>query len=234
MKQAEMRSDGSNGLSAEQVRAYLASHPDFFTSHEELLEILSVPHPSGAAVSLIEKQLAIFRKKNIKLQQQLDNLVHIARENEQLFQKMHKLTLALIEADDLENTIAGLQEVLHDQFKADFVSIRIVHDNYTSPLADLFVSSADPRLASMRKIIDSRRPKCGRPSAEHAAFLFGDNADRIRSCAIIPFSSAEVIGVLGIGSESAERFLPSMGHLFLIRIGEMIGYRMGSLLAGPD
>jgi uncharacterized protein len=233
MKQAELRSDGNTGVSEEQVRAYLAGHPDFFAAHEELLEILSVPHPSGSAVSLIEKQLAIFRKNNKKLQQQLDNLVQIARENEQLFQKMHNLTLTLMDAGDLEGAIAGLQSVLHDQFKADFVSIRIVQDHSISALAGLFVPAGDTRLESFRKIIDSGRPKCGRPNPDHAAFLFGDNADRVRSCAIIPFSAGEVIGLLGIGSDDGERFLPSMGHIFLIRIGEIIGYRLGCLLGNP-
>lgn len=234
MKQEELRGDASKGISAEQVRAYLADHPDFFVEHEELLETLSVPHPSGSAVSLIEKQLAMVREKNYKLQRQLDHLVQIARDNEQLFRKMHNLTLALIDADDLESTIAGLQSVLRDEFKADLVSIRIIQDHNPSVLADLFVPAGDPRLASFGGIIASRQPRCGCPSPEHAAFLFGVNADRVRSCAIIPFFAAEAIGLLAIGSHSAKRFSPSMGHLFLSRIAELLGYRLGSLLGSPD
>lgn len=233
MKQAELRDDGNKGVSAEQVRAYLEEHPDFFAGREELLEILYVPHPSGAAVSLIERQLAIYREKNKKLQEQLDNLIQIARDNEKLFQKMHKLTLALMDAEDLESAVAGLQSVLHEQFQADFVSIRILKDDRTSALAELFVPVEDARLASFRKIVASRQPKCGRPVPEHASFLFGDNAARVRSCAIVPFFAAEAVGLLGIGSHNAKRFSPSMGHLFLGRIGEMLGYRLGSMLANP-
>ncbi|MGH8548112.1 MAG: DUF484 family protein [Methylococcales bacterium] len=234
MKQAELCNDGNRGISPEQVRAYLANHPDFFTGHEELLEILSLPHPSGSAVSLIERQLAKVREKNKILEQQLDNLVQIARDNDQLFQKLHRLTLALMDAGDLESAIAGLQSVLYDQFKADFVSVRIFQNHRTSALAELFVPVEDGRLASFRKIVDSGQPKCGQPSPEHAEFLFGDNADLIRSCAIIPFFAANVIGLLGIGSHNAKRFSPTMGHLFLSRIGEILGYRLDSMLGDPD
>jgi uncharacterized protein len=234
MKQAELRRPGKTIVSAEQVRAYLAKHPEFFIEHEDLLEILYLPHPSGAAVSLIERQLAIYREKNKKIQHQLDNLVQIARDNERLFQKMHKVTIALMEAADVESAVAGLEWVLHDHFRADVVSVRLVQDNNTSALTELFVPARDARLASFRKIFDSRRPKCGRPRPDQAAFLFGDNAGQVRSCAIIPFAAADTPGLLGIGSYQGERFLPSMGHMFLTRVGEMLGYRLGYLLGLPN
>ncbi len=231
MKPVTLRTGGSNRISSEQVRIYLADHPEFFAKHEELLEILVVPHPSGSAVSLLEKQLSIYRKNNERLQQELCNLVQIARDNEQLLRKMHQLTLSLMDAVDLESTIGMLQSVLLDQFKADFVSIRLFQDNGASTRAELFVPNQDARLDSFRKIVDSRHPKCGRPASKQAAFLFGDNADRVRSCAIIPFVAAEVIGLLGIGSSDDERFSPGQGHLFLSRIGEMLGVRLSSMLA---
>ncbi len=234
MKRAELRRPGKTVVSAEQVRAYLAKHPEFFTERQDLLEILFIPHPSGAAVSLIERQLAIYREKNRKIQQRLDNLVQIARENERLFQKMHKVTIALMEAVDVESAVAGLEWALHDHFRADLVSVRLIRNNNTSALTELFVPAGDARLANFRKIFDSRRPKCGHPRPEQAAFLFGDSADHVRSCAIIPFAAAETPGLLAIGSYQGERFLPSMGHIFLTRVGEILGYRLGCLLGIPD
>ncbi|MGH8499131.1 MAG: DUF484 family protein [Methylococcales bacterium] len=46
MKPVTLRTEESNGVSAEQVRTYLANHPDFFVRHEKLLESLVVPHSS--------------------------------------------------------------------------------------------------------------------------------------------------------------------------------------------
>ncbi|MGR9105383.1 MAG: DUF484 family protein [Gammaproteobacteria bacterium] len=234
MSEAELCSEDSERISAEQVHSYLADHPDFFVEHEKLLEVLSVPHPTGAAISLIERQLAIYRDKNKKLQQQLNNLLRIARDNEQLLHRMHKLTLALLDAEDLEGAIAALQGVLHEQFKVEYVAVRIVRNKSSAALAELFVPVSDPRLRSFRNIFASRRPKSGAPTIEQASFLFGDNAPEIRSCAIIPFFPADTVGILGIGSQNRKRFLPTMGHLFLTRIGEMIGYRLGPLIGSPN
>ena len=234
MKQAELRATRNSDISAEQVRSYLAANPDFFVQHQDLLKILSVPHPSGSAVSLVEKQIAILREQNKGLKDEFENLKVNARKNEQLFDHMHKLTLVLMEANDLEGAIASFQSVLYEQFKADFVSLRIIQDNQNSALAGLFVPVQDRRLKSFRKILKSGRPECGRPNAEYAALLFGENAEQVRSCAIVPFFVSDTVGLLGIGSYDKARFVPGMGHLFLSRIGELIGYRLGTLLENPN
>jgi uncharacterized protein YigA (DUF484 family) len=230
MKQAEIAKDENEGVTAEQVQTYLSQHPGFFSNHEELLKNLSIPHHSGSAVSLIEKQLQLYREKNEKLFQKLNLLVQIARENDGLFLKMHKLTLSLMATSDLENTMVTLQSVLHDEFKADFVSLRILQENSNSSLAEVFVVPSDPRLDSFRRVIDSGHPKCGKPAAEHGAFLFGDDGDQVKSCAIIPFAASSVSGLLGIGSLDGERFLPTMGQMFLTQIGELIACRLNTIL----
>ena len=235
MKQAELRKQTTDSISADQVRDHLITHPEFFTENEDLLEILSVPHPTGAAVSLIERQLAIYRENNQTIQQQLKNLVQIARDNEKLFQKMHQLTVVLMESADLESAVAGVQSVLHEHFKADFVSLRIL-DKHTSPaLSDLFVASDDERLKAFSKILDNNRPKCGRLNADQVEFLFGSNTKQVRSGTIIPFTIRDKTkGLLGIGSANKTRFQPSMGHIFLIRIGELLGLRFSTLLDNPS
>lgn len=234
MKQAELRSNRDDSVSAEQVQIYLSNHPGFFEDHQELLEILSIPHPSGTAVSLIEKQMQIYREKNEKLLQQLNILIQIARDNDDLFQKMHKLTLALMDASDLESTIGGLQSVLRDEFKADFTAIRIIQDVTPATMEKIFISPSDPRLALFQKIVESGQPKCGPPNPEQAKFLFENNAESINSCAIIPFAMGRFSGLLGIGSFSQERFLPSMGHMFLCQIGELIGFRLNTIFDTRD
>ena len=48
-----------NEPDAEQVAEFLNSHPDFFDDQAELLSQLRLPHPSGTAVSLIERQIQV-------------------------------------------------------------------------------------------------------------------------------------------------------------------------------
>ena len=66
------------------------------------------------------------------------------------------------------------------------------------------------------------RPQCGRLSTEQVAALFGDHAYRAASAALIPLGGSEWHGLLAVGSSNAERFHPSVGTLFLERIGELI------------
>ncbi|MGH8476201.1 MAG: DUF484 family protein [Methylococcales bacterium] len=233
MKPVGLRSGERDSKTEEEIRTYLCAHPDFFERNEELLEFLAVPHLSGSAVSLIERQLSVYREKNEKLQTEFDHLVDIARDNEQLFQKMHKLTLVLMETVDLETMITRLKAILHDQFKADFVAIKLFHDPDTFQTSGIFVAKRDQRLENFRKIVESRRPECGHPLADQVEFLFGDQAERVRSLAIIPFFAGEAIGLLAFGSLDEQRFSPGMGHLFLSRIGEMLGVRLGSMFVNP-
>ena len=74
----EQKSD----LSASQVEDYLQQHPDFFHEHLNLLEQMSIPHPSGTAISLISKQLELFRSKHHEMENQLNALIEIARNND--------------------------------------------------------------------------------------------------------------------------------------------------------
>ena len=71
-------------LSEQAVHDYLAAHPDFFERHSTLLSSLHLPHASGGAVSLVERQVSVLRQKELKLQRQLRELLNVARENDTL------------------------------------------------------------------------------------------------------------------------------------------------------
>ena len=59
-----------------QVVAFLRANPDFLARHPELFEILELRHASGAAVSLIERQVEILRGKSGRLLGNLVALLH--------------------------------------------------------------------------------------------------------------------------------------------------------------
>ena len=100
-----------NEISEEQVVDYLRNHLNFFAGHEELLANLSLPHESGKAVSLLERQVTILRDRGIEARQKLNNLLENARNNDQLFDTTRNLVLALLRAD----SITELASVTQDQ-----------------------------------------------------------------------------------------------------------------------
>ncbi|WP_031434049.1 DUF484 family protein [Methylomarinum vadi] len=217
-------------ISAEQVESYLETHPDFFHDHLELLENLSIPHPSGDAISLISKQLEIFRSKHQELENQLSALIEIARENDTAFSRMHELTLAMLEAKTLEQAMNNLDQVLSECFLTDFITLKIISEKQAPVNADIFVAPDDDNLKHFREELTQNQAKCGRPTLAQARFLFGDAALEVKSCAIIPMAFNDLVGLLAIGSRDENRFHYSMGDLFLTQMSEIIGTRLISLL----
>lgn len=232
MKQESPTAELPETLTAKQVEDWLYDHPDFFSQHLNLLENMFIPHPSGEAISLVSKQLELLRGKNRKLSHQLENLIQIAKENDGLFRRMQQLTLALIETETIEEMVAVLTTTLQDCFLADNVALKVINEpaENTTGIADLFVSPSNEMAASFSKIIESSRPKCGHPDQVEAQFLFGESAKDTQSAAIIPLQLGDCHGLLGIGSNEAARFHPSMGNLFLDHIGELVSSRLTSLL----
>ena len=69
-------------ISHEDVEAFLKDHPDFFMSRDKLLAELNLPHQSGVAISLVERQVSILRERSADQRRRLSELLDIAREND--------------------------------------------------------------------------------------------------------------------------------------------------------
>ena len=199
------------------IADYLQSHPEFFQRHSDLLETLQVPHQAGTA-SLIERQVAVLREKSRDLEEQLNGLIRTARGNEQIVTRLQRFTLELMRADNLDDVIATCQEILRDDFNADFVTLRIIGGDDTMH----FISPDNKTLKHFDKLFDSKKPVCGRLKEEQQDFLFDKNAKSINSVALIPLAGAERMGILALGSEDETRFHPGMGTVFISHLGELI------------
>lgn len=216
---------------ADQVAAYLTKHPDFFKSHLSLLESLRLPHESGTAVSLVARQIDVLREKNERLLVQLDDLVQIARENDVRYQRVHQLTLTLLDAKSLEDVLASLDWGLHQYFQADFVVVRLLHPEIESPVLQLFTAKDHPSRLWAEERAEAAQPLCGQPDPAHAVYLFGDVADQVGSYAVIRLNHAGLRGIFAIGSRDPERFRTDMGYVFLTQMSEILASRMASLLS---
>ncbi|MGX2040363.1 DUF484 family protein [Methylocaldum sp. MU1018] len=219
-------------VSVGEVEAYLREHPDFFHDQLELLEILNVPHPCGKAVSLVSRQISLLRESNRQLKSQLNDILQIARDNDALHQRIHQLTLTLLDAATLEDALGSLTWSLHEYFQADFVTAKIMQPAIASPIADLYMPSDDAGLALFAPVLEIGKPYCGKPHPDQARYMFGDNASAALSFALIPLQHAGFKGLLAIGSRNTNRFHTDMGLHFLGQLGEIVSARLASLLAG--
>jgi uncharacterized protein YigA (DUF484 family) len=220
-------------VEANDVESFLQDNPDFFSEHLELLEKISIPHPSGNAISLVSKQLELFRNRHHEMENELNVLIDIARNNDDSANKMHELTLAVLEADTLGVAIANLDKVLKECFLTNFFAVKIISEEPEGiAIPNVFMDAENEGLTHFAKELSSNHSSCGRPTLAQAEFLFGSQALEVQSCAIIPMSFLEIEGIIAIGSRNKDRFSREMGRLFLTKISEIVGTRFISLLKG--
>ncbi|MEJ2455306.1 MAG: DUF484 family protein [Candidatus Thiodiazotropha sp.] len=202
-----------------QVAEYLSEHPDFFLRHPDLLGAIEIPHESGAAVSLIERQVESLRKQLNETRDQLNDVMDIAAHNHSLQERMHHLTLELIDAATFDEVLNALEDELHDDFKADAMELRLFS---SSRIDEHLEETLNEKAATFQQFFTQNKPICGRLDAEQLSYIFGAESDRIASTALIPLKSEGVLGLLAIGSVDPKRFAPHHGTEFLTRLGEII------------
>ncbi len=217
-------------LDSNKVASYLKHNPEFFHHHVELLENLSIPHPSGSAVSLISKQLELFRSKHKELEDQLTELIEIARENDTSLSRMHQLILALMEAKTLDTAMVNMQKVFQDRFLTDYFSLKIIQNSNNHKPDKLFINKDHISLQLFETQLVHNEIFCGKPGHSQAKFLFDDAATQVKSCAIIPMNYTELEGVIAIGSCDETRFHNHMGNLFLTQLSEVVATRLIDLI----
>jgi uncharacterized protein YigA (DUF484 family) len=208
----------------EAVARYLEDNPDYFLRHGEVLAALKVPHPeSGGAISLVERQVQVLREQNHRLQQQLRELVTIARENDVLGERLHRFAQAMIDAASLDDTLNTAQDLLRQEFKLDQVVIRLRGGTPEVAGRPEFSGEDHPQFTLLLKQFVRGRPVSGgKYDDTMMTYLFGDAAAEIKSTAMIALGGEVSHGVLCLGSQDPLRFHPEMGTLYLVRLGELL------------
>ena len=214
-------------LSEDAIHDYLAENPDFFERHSDLLGKIRLPHSSGAAVSLVERQVTLLRQKDLKHERKLKELLEVARANDALAGKIHRLTLNLLASESLTDTLSGLEEALRADFDADH-SILILFgdpDDFANVRVGRFFRALDRNdgaLKAFDTFLKGHGPRCGQIRDSQRDFLFGRETDEIGSAALVPLGEQSVTGFLAIGSADADRFHPGMSIEFLGRLGDLV------------
>jgi uncharacterized protein YigA (DUF484 family) len=213
------------------VIRYLQDNPAVLMSYPEVFSSLAIPHQTGGATSLVERQLRLLREENQQLRSKIDELVGIARDNEELNQRFHRLALELMSSEHLHDVLALVQDQVQTFFYTDFVCFRFLPgvSEAGNILDGLYLNADSDIVERIKPWIEARKPICGQQDESINRELFGPDI-RIASCAFIPLYHARDLGLLCLGSVSAERFGPSMGTIFLQHLGELVSNRLKNLL----
>lgn len=211
------------------VTQYLETHPDFFERNGALLAKLRLPHlrDSSATVSLVERQVEVLRDRNQALERKLKELVDVARANDALSDRIHRLCQRLIRARTLLETINAAEASLREDFDArnSVLLLFMEQARDLEAAAGRFLKTADPTDAVVKtfeSLLQSGKPRCGQIRDAQRDFLFGKDSIEIGSVALAPLGVKGALGLLAIGASDADRFHPGMSTEFLTRIGELL------------
>ena len=214
-------------FSEDEIAGYLHRHPDFFERHSDLLMRLKLIHqPGSAAVSLVERQVAILRQRNSELERQLKDFVAVAKDNHALVEKIHQLAVTLMEPRSGAERVEILETSLREDFLAERVVLVLFSSPLDAPLSDggfvKIVDRNDAGLKPFTSFLKSGQPRCGLLRGRQKAFAFEDSKAEINSAAFIPLGENVELGFLIIGSQDPDYFHPGKAMDFLSRLGELV------------
>jgi uncharacterized protein YigA (DUF484 family) len=138
-------------------------------------------------------------------------------ENDSIGERLHRSTLALFAASDLETTLGVLYHSLKEDFGVPHVACRlwgrVPEQSY---LPELAATSHE-----LREYADQLgAPYCGSEAPFEARDWF-DAPDPLHSFAFLPLRTASTFGMLGLASEDPQRYYAGMGTLYLTRLAEL-------------
>jgi uncharacterized protein len=206
-------------MRAEDVAKYLADHPEFFEHYSELLASVHVSHPYGGhAIPLSERQVLTLRERSRTLEGKLRELVQFGEENDTISDQVHRISLALLRARNLDTLFDAIHRNLREDFNVPAAALRIWDAAGHAPRAEFEPVSAEAHVFA-NSLSDPYF--CNAPMFDTASW-FAPMSDPA-SLVYVPLrGEAGPLGILALASTDPRRFTQDMGTLYLSRLGELI------------
>ena len=216
--QVEQKADSKEKM----VREFLRDNPTFLDENTDILECLVLPHNSGNAVSLVERQVGVLRDRNKEMRARLDNMLQTAHDNDLLFEKTKRLVLNLLEAKNLSAMIEAVYDSLGKDYGIEFYGLTLLGDEKKLPRTMARVASMEKANERIGTLLGANRAVCGILREDEMTFLFGERGRNVGSVAAVPLRYDNLYGILAVGNSDPNFYKSSMGTLFLSYIAEIL------------
>ncbi|MDB0047286.1 DUF484 family protein [Porticoccaceae bacterium] len=204
------------------VREFLRENPDFLDKNTDILETMILPHNSGKAISLVERQVGVMRDRNKEMRSRLDNMLQTAQDNDLLFEKTKRLVLNLLEAKTLGSLIEAVYDSLGKDYGIEFYSLTLFGDEKKLPRTLARIASTEKANERVGTLIGANRTVCGVLREDEMVFLFGERGRQVGSVAAVPLRYDSLYGILAVGNSDPNFYKSSMGTLFLSYVAEIL------------
>lgn len=215
-------------IEAEDVVRYLKDQPDFFEQHISVLLDLKLPNlHDEKAISLSEYQVAALREKNALLESKLRELIKFGEENDALGDRVHRFSLALLMAANLDALLHAIYYNLREDFAVPHIGLRLWRGEM--PVSDR--PEFTPTSNELRMYAEGlSHPSCGPHALYETGSWFGEEGGHLKSFAMVALRTTHTFGMLVLASEDAGRFYQGMGTLYLKRLGELVSVALDRAL----
>ena len=231
----ELSNSAELDITEERVSRYLQQNLEFFLNHGELLSKIRLPHHSGKAISLIEKQVGLLREQELEATRKLKDLLENAKNNDTIFNATKTLILALLNSDTIEEIRNSVQEQLIGLKSVDACEIIFLdHPNIDT--------STTIRIEELTFLKDNfsdafrlEKTYCSQLKDDQIVYLFPSPEKDIISTALCPvIRNGEILAMLALGSKTTDHFNVHLDSLFLDFICQTLGIIISRTLMVSD
>jgi uncharacterized protein YigA (DUF484 family) len=140
--------------------------------------------------------------------------------------RVHTLTLALMRATSLPETLNAVVAALTEDFNTDLVRLVLFRADGELPVAEWLLVELDGPAAmpAFAEFLKRGEPLCGRLQQDKLDALFGARVGEVASAVLLPVDG---VGMLAVASQDPNRFHPGMGTVFLKLIAEAVASAVG-------
>tara|TARA_Y100000590_G_scaffold427597_1_gene537939 strand:- start:1650 stop:2324 length:675 start_codon:yes stop_codon:yes gene_type:complete len=215
-----MSENKKNKLSTEEIAEYLILNPNFLIENPEVLNSIKIIHDSGAAVSLMQKQVELLRSNYNSTTDKLMELLGVAKANEDIFILTKELILKLIDASSVEEILDLLEKSFVTDFGAKESKVLIFTDSYKN-FSKSRVKKPTEAISVLGEFLNNGKIFCGKASKAVIKFIFNQKSG-VEEIALVPLNSNSLSGLIALGSDQPGKYTDNKDTLFLDFIAEVV------------
>jgi len=215
-----MNTDKKNKVSNKEIAEYLILNPNFFKENPEVLNSIEIIHESGAAVSLIQKQVELLRSNYNSTTDKLMELLGIAKNNEDIFILTKELILSLINASSIEEIVALIEKSFVADFGAKKSKVLFFTESSKNLPKGRVKNPAEARNI-LGNLLKPGKIFCGEVNKKVAKFIFNQKTG-VKEMALVPLNSSSLLGLIALGSDQPGKYSDNKDTLFLDFIAEVV------------
>lgn len=232
---AEVSDNAETNITEEQICSYLQQNLEFFVNHEKLLSKIKLPHDSGKAISLLEKQVDLLRRQELEATQKLKDLLENAKNNDAIFKATRAVILALLNSETLQEVKDSVQEQFVALKNVDACEMIFLHHVNMDSSAAIRIAELQTLKEKFSDAFRLEKTYCGQLTEEQILYLFPLPETGIISTALCPvIRNDKIFALLALGNKTANHFNVHMDTLFLDFICQTLSIIISQTLKVSD